>query len=84
VEKVRAKVDSGVCLRKTPANGVSPVCPLNATTMTTSDIRNLAASLAADPTLARLALAAGWHPDFTDKQHAELKRQIRNLIAAQA
>ena len=52
--------------------------------MGTLKIKTLATKLAAHPDAARLALAAAWHPEFNDKQHAELKRQISNLIAAQA
>ena len=71
-------------MEKVQANAVSTGRTFTTRAMTTSAIRNLAASLAADPTLARLALAAAWHHELTDKQHKELKRQIRNLISAQA
>lgn len=43
-------------------------------------LNELATSLASDPQLTRLALAAAWHPDLTDKELAELKRQIRRAV----
>ena len=47
--------------------------------MTSKQIQALAVKLAAHPDVARLALASAWHPDFTDKQYAQLKAQIRLL-----
>ena len=50
--------------------------------MTSQQIQYLATKLAAHPDAARLALASAWHPDFTAKEHAQLKAQIRLIQKA--
>lgn len=68
-------------MKKIRSSTVSTSRPTTPEHMSTHiSLNELATSLASDPQLTRLALAAAWHPDLTDKEHAELKRQIRRAV----